>query len=58
MELTPGETGLLDTYLAPFQGLAGDRRTRHLLTGIITGMIGSERLICSRIATFSPSTRR
>lgn len=58
MDLTPRETALLDTYLAPFLDLAGDQRTRCLLAGTVAGIIGSERLTCSRIAAFSPSTRR
>lgn len=55
MELTPHDTALLDAYVAPFLALAGDRRTRRLLVGVIVGIIGSERLICRRIAAFSPS---
>ena len=55
MELTPRETLLLETYLAPYRALAGDRRTTELVTGVVAGIIGSEHLICSRIAAFSPS---
>lgn len=49
---------LLHAYLAPFTALAGDRRTARLLGDTVTGIIGSESLICSRIAAFSPWTRR
>jgi hypothetical protein len=55
MDLTPREDDLLATYLAPFVGLTGDRRTAALRDGVVRGIVGSESLICSRIAAFSPS---
>lgn len=45
----------LDTYLAPFTTLAGDRRTAQLLGATVRGILGSESLVCARIAAFSPS---
>ncbi len=47
--------GLLTAYLAPFTALAGDHRTRQLVTAIIDGILGSHSLVCARIAAFSPS---
>ena len=58
MDLTPSEADLLAAYLTPFWEAAGDRRTAHLLDGIIRGIIASESLVCSRIAAFSPGARR
>ena len=58
MDLTPRETDLLDAYLAPFVALAGDRRTARLLAGTVRGIVGSESLVCARIAAFSPCAGR
>ena len=58
MDLTPPEVDLLDGYLAPYLGLAGDRRTARLLAGTVRGIVGSESLVCSRIAAFSPYAGR
>lgn len=41
-------------YLAPFDGLVGDRRTWTTLTETVRGIIGSGSLICQRIAAHSP----
>jgi len=54
MELTARESDVLAGYVAPFLALAGDRRTARLLAGVIRGMVGSESLVCARIAAFSP----
>lgn len=54
MDLTPCEDGLLDAFLAPFRALTGDRRTARLLDGVVRGIVGSESLVCRRIAAFSP----
>jgi hypothetical protein len=54
MEITSPTTDLLETYLAPFLTLAGDRRTAALLEATVQGIVASESLLCSRIATFSP----
>ena len=54
MELTATEGGLLHTYLAHFDPLAGDRRTRTVFRETVRGIIGAESLCCSRIAAFSP----
>jgi hypothetical protein len=54
MDLRPSEVDLLSAYLTDFTALAGDRRTARLVTGTVRGIIGSESLICSRIAAFSP----
>jgi hypothetical protein len=45
---------LLSTWLTPFTDLAGDRRTARLVGDTIRGIIGSESLVCARIAAFSP----
>ena len=58
MELQPREHDLLSAYVAPFAHLAGDRRTARLLGETIRGIIGSESLVCSRIAAFSPPVGR
>lgn len=58
MDLRPREVAVLDTYLAPFLTLTGDRRTARLVVGTVRGIIGSESLVCSRIAAFSPGTGR
>jgi len=55
MEMPPATADLLETYLAPFVGLAGDRRTAALLGATVCGIVASESLLCSRIAAFSPS---
>ena len=54
MELTPPEVDLLESYVAPFLDLAGDRRTARLLAGTVQGIIASESLIRAQIAAFSP----
>ncbi len=54
MELTAAEHDLFSAYLATFDRLAGDRRTRTLLRETVRGIIGAESLCCSRIAAFSP----
>jgi hypothetical protein len=41
-------------YLAPFDGLVGDRRTWTTLTETVRGIIGSGSLVCQRIAAQSP----
>lgn len=50
----PEQTGL-DADLAAFTSLADDRRTATPLDETIRGILGRERLICSRIVAFSPS---
>jgi hypothetical protein len=57
MEITPPTADLLETYLAPFLELAGDRRTAVLLGATVRGIVASESLLCSRIAAVSPSPR-
>lgn len=54
MDLVPREQDLLAGYASPFTEVAGDRRTARLLGDVIRGIIGSESLVCSRIAAFSP----
>jgi hypothetical protein len=58
MELRASEQDLLSGYLGDFTCLAGDRRTATLLDATIRGILGSESLVCSRIAAFSPSVGR
>jgi hypothetical protein len=54
MDLTPREDDLFAGFLEPFVELAGDRRTARLLGGVVRGIVGSESLVCRRIAAFSP----
>ncbi len=54
MELSAAEQDLFGAYLATFDQLTGDRRTRTLLRETVRGIIGAESLCCSRIAAFSP----
>lgn len=58
MDLAPRESDLFAEYLTPFTELAGDRRTARLLGATVRGIIGSERLLCARIAAFSPPLGR
>ncbi len=53
MELRPAETDALATYLSYYDRLIGDRRTQTLFRGTITGIIGSESLVCAQIAAQS-----
>jgi hypothetical protein len=55
MELRDAQRSLLDRYLDHYAPLLGDRRTAATFRGTITGIIGAESLVCSRIAAFSPS---
>lgn len=54
MELGTAAQELFGAYLATFDGLVGDRRTRALFGATVRGILGSESLVCSRIAAFSP----
>ncbi len=54
MELRPTETDAFATYLSYYDSLIGDRRTQTLFRGTITGIIGSESLVCAQIAAQSP----
>jgi hypothetical protein len=58
MEMPPGAGELVDAYVSPFAEIAGDRRTGRLLGEVVRGIIGSESLICARIAAFSPPVGR
>ena len=58
MDLTLREADLFAAYVAPFVEVAGDRRTATLLEGVVQGIVGSESLVCSRIAAFSPCAGR
>ena len=58
MDLAPREHDLLAEYLTPFTRVAGDRRTARLLGETVRGIVGSESLVCSRIAAFSPPLGR
>lgn len=58
VDLSAPEDDLLTTYVAPFVELAGDRRTARLLAATVRGIVGSESLVCSRIAAFSPCAGR
>ena len=54
MELAEEQRGLLAGYLEWFAPLIGDRRTERLFGATVAGIIGAERLVCARIAAFSP----
>jgi len=54
MQLHPEQRGWLDEYLDAFLPLMGDKRTAATFRGTVQGIIGSESLICTRIAAFSP----
>ncbi len=43
-------------YLATFDTLMGDQRTKTTFAEVIRGIIGSDSLCASRIARFSPQT--
>ena len=58
MDLMPREVDLFDSYLTPFLDLIRDRRTARLVSGIVRGIVGSERLVCAQIAAFSPCAGR
>ena len=58
MDVSPSVAGLLDTYVASFAAIAGDRRTGRLLGDVVRGIIGGESLVCTRIAAFSPPVGR
>ena len=58
MDLTPPEEDLLESYVAPFLELAGDRRTARLLAGTVRGIIAGQSLVCAKIAAFSPCAGR
>jgi hypothetical protein len=55
VEITPPTTDLSTSYLAPFLGLTGDRRTAAPLAATVRGIVASQSLVCARIAAFSPS---
>ena len=56
MELSNEERDQYSDYLASFDGLMGDERTKTTFAEVIQGIIGSESLCASRIARFSPQT--
>lgn len=58
MEMSPVAADLLESYLTPFLGLTGDRRTAAPLGATVRGIVASESLVCARIAAFSPSPGR
>ena len=58
MDLTPREEDLFAADLAPFEELAGDRRTARLLGGTVRGIVGSEGPVCAQIAAFPPRAGR
>ena len=58
MDLRPHELDLLSAHLAPFVAMAGDRRTARLLAGTVRGIVGSESLVCAKIAAGSPGAGR
>jgi hypothetical protein len=54
VELRAGEGDALEEYGRYYHRLLGDERTRRTFNAILKGIIGSESLCCSQIATFSP----
>ena len=53
MELEDSQKGLLPGYLASFDGLIGDKRTRVTFRETVKGVIGAGSLVCQRIAASS-----
>ncbi len=56
MELSREAWDEYQVYLAPFDPLIGDQRTKTTFAQVIEGIIGSESLCAARIARFSPQT--
>jgi hypothetical protein len=54
MELSQEQKDQYSDYLASFDSLMGDARTKTTFTEVIQGIIGSESLCAARIARFSP----
>ena len=54
MELKASETDRLTEYLAYYEPLIGDARTKVVFSGVVKGIIGAESLVCARIAVHSP----
>jgi hypothetical protein len=54
MELEQKEADVLASYLAHYDSLIGDTRTKKAFQGTIKGIIGAESLVCARIAVHSP----
>ena len=55
MELRTEERSRLAEYLAQYDPLIGDARTRRTFGGVVEGVIGAGSLCCARIAAFSPT---
>jgi len=53
MELRVEQQDLLPAYLASFDGLIGDQRTRVTFRETVKGIIGAGSLVCQRIASSS-----
>jgi hypothetical protein len=53
MKLEGTQEGLLPEYLASFDGLIGDQRTRVTFEETVKGVIGAGSLVCQRIAASS-----
>lgn len=56
MELRSEAWDQYQVYVATFDPLMGDQRTKTTFAEVIQGIIGSESLCASRIARFSPPT--
>jgi hypothetical protein len=54
MELRAEEADVLTEYLDYYKPLMGDQRTIKAFNGTVKGIIGSESLVCARIAAHSP----
>ena len=54
MDRPPREDDRFAASLGPVLELAGVRRTARLPGGVVRGIVGGERLVCSRIAALSP----
>jgi hypothetical protein len=54
MKVDKGVETACESYLAAFDGLIGDKRTRATFGGIVLGIIAGESLRASVIARFSP----
>jgi hypothetical protein len=58
VEITPPTTDLSTSYLAPFLGLTGDRRTAAPLAATVRGIVAIESLVCAHRGVFPVRWRR
>lgn len=56
MDLGVAGRSRLAAYLAQYDPLIGDARTRRTFGGVVEGVVGAGSLCCARIAAFSPTS--